>query len=254
VADNPCFDCCCEAQEPGEKCCPGPCPEPGAICCLPDLCCGRNDEAAVCCEEGETCCGPEGGRFCCAVGEKCCQDTEEQYCCLEDETCCEGVCCPPGECCVDGECVPGCESDEDCPTVYLVCYGCGDIDDFEAYNAPCKEQFFSGPNAEAESLQYQEEECLSLVLYTTGTRCCPTEAGCTECGSTCGDILARCTECDIATETTSFLGPYDTEAAASAAGLAAADECDGAVQAVRLCSGLNAKYFVEVCCPQDAPP
>jgi hypothetical protein len=107
VADNPCFDCCCEAQEPGTKCCPGPCPEPDAICCLPDLCCGRNsDDEIVCCEEGE----------------KCCDDTGEYYCCLEDETCCEGECCPEGECCEGGECVPcdppppeECEEDEDCP-------------------------------------------------------------------------------------------------------------------------------------------
>jgi hypothetical protein len=109
VADNPCFDCCCEAQEPGTKCCPGPCPEPGAICCLPDLCCGRNDDEIVCCEEGE----------------KCCDDTEEYYCCLEAETCCEGVCCPEGivccdgvccaegECCNDGVCEP-CECDTPC--------------------------------------------------------------------------------------------------------------------------------------------
>jgi hypothetical protein len=113
VSDQPCFDCVCDCQLAGSECCPGPCPEENTVCCLPELCCGRNGEDPVCCEEDEECCGPEGERFCCPVGEKCCDD---EYCCPDDHTCCDGECCPPDECCNDGVCGPcGCQSDEDCP-------------------------------------------------------------------------------------------------------------------------------------------
>jgi hypothetical protein len=113
VAGDICFNCCCEAQDPGTECCPGPCPEQGAICCLPDLCCGRNsDDEIVCCEEGEKCCDDTGEYYCCLEDETCC----EGECCAEDIVCCDGVCCDEGECCNDGACEPcGCESDEDCP-------------------------------------------------------------------------------------------------------------------------------------------
>jgi hypothetical protein len=113
VAGDICFNCCCEAQDPGTECCPGPCPEQGAICCLPDLCCGRNsDDEIVCCEEGEKCCDDTGEYYCCLEDETCC----EGECCPEGIVCCDGVCCDEGECCNGGVCEPcGCESDEDCP-------------------------------------------------------------------------------------------------------------------------------------------
>lgn len=151
------------------------------------------------------------------------------------------------------DCCCQCINPEDCPSVYVVCYGCADIDDLEAYNAPCKEKFFSGPNAIEESEQYIVEECLSLVITTVAVRCCLTEDGKTQCGSECGDFGVRCTRCDICQEESQFLGPYDTVGDAQSAGNAAANECGGSAKAVRFCA-LVPGHYIEVCCPTDEPP
>lgn len=87
-----CCDCCCPE---GEECCKAP-GEDG-ICCIPEKCCGTEEEP-----------------LCCAEDEECCDDT---VCCDEDVVCCEGVCCEEGECCVGGECQEceeECETDEEC--------------------------------------------------------------------------------------------------------------------------------------------
>jgi hypothetical protein len=236
VADNPCFDCCCEAQEPGTKCCPGPCPEPDAICCLPDLCCGRNsDDEIVCCEEGEKCCDDTGEYYCCLEDETCC----EGECCPEGIVCCGGVCCAEGECCEGGECVPcdppppeECEEDEDC-TEGKCC------EDGECVPCPCPE----------------DEDCGegTCCVDGSGRKACNTNIDNPDCKDDKGHY---CTNCDVTegeaegTETGELFGPYASEAAADTAAAAAfvppctpspTFECDDG-------------WYFELCCKTDDPP
>jgi hypothetical protein len=114
VAGDCCFDCCCDAQNPGEECCKAP--GKGGICCLPEYCCGTEEEPVCCNDETQFCCQT----ICCLNEETCCGTEEDPVCCAEDIVCCDGVCCAEGECCNDGVCEPceePCESDEDCEGV-----------------------------------------------------------------------------------------------------------------------------------------
>jgi hypothetical protein len=110
VAGDCCFDCCCDAKNPGEKCCKAPGKD--GICCLPEYCCGTEEEPVCCNDETQFCCHT----ICCLKEETCCGTEEDPVCCAEGTVCCDGVCCDEGDCCKDGACEPcECEGDEDCP-------------------------------------------------------------------------------------------------------------------------------------------
>jgi hypothetical protein len=108
-----CCDCCCPGEE---SCCKAPGPD--GICCLPEYCCGTEEEPVCCDDETQFCCQT----ICCLNEETCCGTEEEPVCCPEDTVCCDDVCCEEGECCDEnnecGPCDPPpepCEEDEDCP-------------------------------------------------------------------------------------------------------------------------------------------
>jgi hypothetical protein len=229
VAGDCCFDCCCDAQNPGEECCKAPGKD--GICCLPEYCCGTEEEPVCCNDETQFCCQT----ICCLNEETCCGTEEDPVCCAEDIVCCDGVCCAEGECCNDGVCEPceePCESDEDCGEG-LCC------EDGECVPCPCPE----------------DEDCGegTCCVDGSGRSACNTNIVNPDCKDDKGHYCTNCAVTDDeaeGTETAELFGPYASEAAADTAAAAAfvppctpspRFECDDG-------------WYFELCCETDDPP